>query len=158
MSAPSRLNLETVAGAIVVALSGAAAIGALRFPETSGAVAGPAMFPLLVAACWAPCGLAVLVAGWRRNVPPPSDAPAAPASEPPVRRMLTLLGLAVGYALLLPLLGFVSASALFVTVTIRFLGYRHLWRAGAVALSVAFVVFWLFSTLMKVPLPAGWLG
>jgi len=158
MSAPSWLNFETVAGATVVALSGAAAFGALRFPETTGAVAGPAMFPLLVAACWAPCGLALLIAGWRRTTPPPSGAPAAPESESPVRRMFVLLGLAVAYALLLPLLGFVSASALFLAVTILFLGYPHLWRAGALALSVAFAAFWLFSTVMKVPLPAGWLG
>jgi putative tricarboxylic transport membrane protein len=151
-----RPNLDTIAGGVVIILSAATALGAARFPAASGAVAGPAMFPLLVAAGWAPCGVALLISGWR--VRHPGAAAPAGAGEPPVRRMLALLGLTVGYALLLPLLGFISASALFLTLAIRFLGYRHGWRAGALALAVAFVVFWLFATVMKVPLPAGWIG
>ncbi len=156
MKIHSLRNLDTLSGAAVLVLSGAAALGAACFPATTGAVTGPAVFPWVVSAGWALCGLALVVSGVR-GARPVAGAEEK-SSEPPVRRMLALLGLAVAYALLLPLLGFVSASALFLVLTMRFLGYRHLWRAGAISLSVAFVVFWLFATVMKVPLPAGWLG
>jgi putative tricarboxylic transport membrane protein len=146
-----RCGLDTVAGAVVVLLSVAVAIGATRFPASTGTVPGPALFPLLLAALWAPLGVALLVSGWRSQPTAGNDASSS-------RQMLVLLGLAVGYALLMPRLGFVSSSALFLTLAIGYLGYRHWWRAGALGLSVAFVVFWLFRVVMKVPLPDGWIG
>lgn len=148
-----RLNLDTAAGAVVVLLSAAVAIGATRFPVATGAVPGPALFPLLLAVLWGPLGLGLLVSGWRQRGG--SDEAADGSS---LRQMLVLLGLSVAYALLMPWLGFVSSSALFLTVAIGYLGYRHWWRAGALGLSVAFVVFWLFRVVMKVPLPDGWIG
>jgi putative tricarboxylic transport membrane protein len=146
-------NLDTVAGAVVVLLSAAVAIGATRFPVSTGAVPGPALFPLLLAALWAPLGVVLLVSGWRQQRAMDGEGNASSS-----RQMVVLLALAVAYALLLPRLGFVSSSALFLTVAVGYLGYRHWWRAGALGLSVAFVVFWLFRVVMKVPLPDGWIG
>lgn len=146
-------NLDTVAGAVVVLLSVAVAIGATRFPASTGAVPGPALFPLLLAALWAPLGVGLLVSGWRQQ-----GAIEGGGSASSARQMLVLLGLAVAYALLMPRLGFVSSSALFLALAVGYLGYRHWWRAGALGLSVAFVVFWLFRVVMKVPLPDGWIG
>ncbi len=145
-----RVSVDAIAGAIVVMLSMAVAVGAMRFPPTSGTVAGPALFPLLLAAIWGPLGLILLLKHLR--VAPVGQAAA------PVRPMVGLLGLSVAYAGVLPLLGFVSASALYLTIAIEFLGYRHRWRAGAVALSLAFLVFWVFRGVMAVPLPDGWIG
>ncbi len=145
------LNIDPIAGAGVMVVSVAAAIGALRFPTPSGAVPGPALFPLVISAILAAFGVVLLVSGLRSASPTTRDAPT-------MRRMAGLLGLTVIYAALMPLLGFVAASALFLTLAIRFLGYVHGWRTGAVALATAFVVFWLFAVVMKVPLPEGWIG
>lgn len=146
-----RSATDLCAGAVVVVLAVAAALGAMRFPSSGGAVPGPAMFPLLIAVLWTPFGVSLVISGWR------GAAPGAEESSS-MRQMWGLLGLTVGYTALLPVLGFISSSALFLVLSIRFLGYRHGWRAGALALSVAFVVHGLFAGLMNVPLPAGWVG
>jgi hypothetical protein len=65
---------------------------------------------------------------------------------------------ALVYVAVMPILGFVSSSALMLVVAIRLLGYRHLWRAGAIAGVVALGLHAVFSGVMKVPLPPGWLG
>lgn len=145
------MKLDVPAGAAIIVTAALAVAGALGFPAAGGAVPGPAMFPIAIAALWAGFGVVLLVSGWRRV--------AVATEEPPAwRGMAGLFGLTAGYAVLMPWLGFIATSALFLTLAVRFLGYRHWWRAGAVALATSFVVFWLFAGLMKVPLPAGWLG
>ncbi len=146
-----RVGIDAFAGALVVLLSIVVALGAMRFPPSSGPVPGPALFPLLLSALWGPLGLVLLVSGLRQ-----ARVVEAESSSP--RPMLGLLAMSVIYTLLMPWLGFISSTALYLTLTIGFLGYRHWWRAGAVALSAAFLVFWLFRVVMKVPLPDGWIG
>jgi hypothetical protein len=73
-------------------------------------------------------------------------------------RPWALLGIAVGYAAAMPLLGFISSSGLFVVLAMRALGYRHGWRAAALGLSAAFAVYGIFGVVMKVALPEGLLG
>ncbi len=45
-----KLGGDGMAGLAIVALSGATAWLAMNFPDTQGAVPGPAVFPLLLAA------------------------------------------------------------------------------------------------------------
>jgi putative tricarboxylic transport membrane protein len=146
-----RVNLESVAGAAVVAIALGAAVLALRFPAAKGAVPGPAMFPLLIAGLWAALGVALLAIGLRGTWPAVKEA-----ARP--HRALALLALTFAYTAVMPKLGFIATSALFLTLAVRLLGYQHGWRAGALGLSVAFVVYGLFARVMNVPLPAGWLG
>jgi putative tricarboxylic transport membrane protein len=147
-----RLNIDVVTGAGVLATAVAAAVLALRFPATTGAVPGPAMFPLLIAGLWAALGVALLAVGLRGTQVLPAVA------GPSARRPFALLVLTAAYAAAMPVVGFISTTALFLTVALWLLGYRYGWRAGAVGLSAAFLVYGLFAGVMKVPLPAGWLG
>ncbi len=146
-----RLKGDAIAGVVVVFLAGAAALGATAFPSSSGAVPGPAVFPLGVAALWLPLGIALFATGLRGNTPVAKEAD-------PVRSMPGLLALTAGYAGAIPWLGFLTASALYLAIAVGFLGYRHWWRAGAFGLSSAFLVHWIFRGVMNVSLPEGWIG
>ena len=62
------------------------------------------------------------------------------------------------YAALMPLLGFISASALFIFACLRLFKYRNAVRALAFALLAAFTLHLVFALVMGVPLPRGWIG
>jgi len=97
-------------------------------------------------------GLALVLSGVRRT------KAAEPTAARAGWRPWALLALGVGYAAAMPWLGFVSSSALFVILALRALGYRHGWRAAAIGLSAAFVVYGVFGFVMNVPLPEGFFG
>ncbi len=151
------MSPERVAGAAVI-IAAAMAIGvAARFPPAGGAVPGPAAFPIGMAVLWGMAGVALIVTGARRTggaeAPPPPAATARAGGRP-----WALLALGVGYAAAMPWLGFISSSALFVALALRALGYRQGWRAAAIGLSAAFLVYGVFGVVMSVPLPEGLIG
>jgi len=142
---------EFVKGGVVMLVAVLAIAVAVRFPSAGGAVPGPAAFPIGMAVLWGVSGLALVLRGTRWKA----------AEEAAVRagvRPWALLALAVGYAAAMPWLGFISSSALFVALALRALGYRHGWRAAAIGLSAAFVVYGVFGFVMNVPLPEGFFG
>lgn len=86
------------------------------------------------------------------------------ADNPPPERKRTLSGemrdlqglaLIVGYVLVMDTLGFLIATVLFATVTVKWLG-QPTWRASLLfALVLTAVTFSLFTWLFKVQLPVG---
>ncbi|WP_346243822.1 tripartite tricarboxylate transporter TctB family protein [Shouchella clausii] len=65
-----------------------------------------------------------------------------------------LMGLAIGYCLLLPLTGFLVTSFMFLAVTSYFLGLRNwLMLIVSPAIAVAFIVL-IFGYLFHIPLPS----
>lgn len=141
---------EFVTGGIVMLVAAVAIVVARDFPSAGGAVPGPAAFPIGMAVLWGVSG-GVLLLGARR-------AAGVAAPVPAGGRPWVLLALAAGYAAAMPWLGFISSSALFVVLATRVLGYGHGWRAAALGLSAAFVVYGIFGVVMNVPLPEGLLG
>jgi hypothetical protein len=141
---------DRVAGAAVILAAALAIAVAVRFPSAGGAVPGPAAFPIGMAVLWGVSGLALVASGVRRTTVEP--VPRAGV------RPWALLALALGYAAAMPWLGFISSSALFVVLAMRTLGYRHGWRAAAIGLSAAFVVYGIFGVVMSVPRPEGIIG
>jgi hypothetical protein len=145
------MRIDLLAGVAVLGLAALAIGVAWRFPAAGGAGPGPAAFPIGMALLWGVSGVALIASGARR----------ATVAEPGARvgaRPWALLGIAVGYAAAMPLLGFISSSGLFVVLAMRALGYRHGWRAAALGLSAAFAVYGIFGVVMKVALPEGLLG
>lgn len=128
---------------------------ARAFPSGGGQVPGPALFPTVLAGL---LGLLALfqIAGTLRR---PLVGEAGGSSVTVVWIRTGVLTAAMGaYALLLPWLGFISASALLIAVSLRVLGYPHGARAVAFGLLAGFVLQGFFAGLMSVPLPKGWLG
>lgn len=135
-------------------VAGLAAVTAWRFPAGGGAVPGPGWVPLVLATALAVLAIILHVHG-RRSKP---TAPASVASDQPWRTTMGLVIVVSGYAVLMPLVGFISTSALLVTAALRLLGYPHWVRAVAFGLLAGFILYGFFAGLMNVPLPGGWVG
>lgn len=146
---------DALAGATLVGLALATFLLVRSFPPGPPDLPGPGMFPLLMAALGAVLGLVLMVAALRRREP--GTASPVDADSPRWRIPAVLAG-TVAYVLLMPVLGFVSASVLYLTGLILILGYPHKARAAAVAFIVAWAIQGIFAGVMNVPLPAGWLG
>ena len=74
------------------------------------------------------------------------------------KRMFFLTAATALYLLLMPLSGFISATAIFCMGTLMILGYRNPVRALAAGFIAAFVLYGIFGLLMNVVLPKGWIG
>lgn len=135
-------------GMLVVA--GIALAEALRFPESAGDIPGPALAPLLVAGA-----LSLVAIGLLFQRGEGSD-PAAPGEPWPILGML--LAAMCGYALLMPLLGFISGTAILLTACLKIFGHPVGARGWAFGLGAAFFIWIVFDKLMRVPLPQGLIG
>ena len=74
------------------------------------------------------------------------------------RRVVTLLGLLVLYVVLLPVLGFLLATALFALPLVRVLGLSSWPRAALTAAANAVASHVVFKHWLGMPLPVGVLG
>lgn len=72
-------------------------------------------------------------------------------------RVLVSVGFLAGFALLLPILGFFVAAALFLTTHMLFLGIRSPVTVIVVCVSLLGVAWTLFERFLGVPLPHGML-
>jgi hypothetical protein len=135
-------------GMLVVA--GIALAEALQFPESAGDIPGPALAPMLVAGALSLVAIGLL---FRRGE---GSDPEAPGEPWPTLGML--LAAMCGYALLMPLLGFISGTAILLAACLKIFGHPVGARGWAFGLGAAFVIWVVFDKLMRVPLPQGWIG
>jgi putative tricarboxylic transport membrane protein len=166
-----RLSDRTT-GLFMVALGALAAYGGSRLPPVPGQQIGPNVFPLVVGMGLAICG-AMIAFGIGRNYEEEAEADLAKISGPiaietgdmPWWRGLKALlppGLLLLYVLAVDRLGFLPTAAMMVLVTTLALGAR-LRLAIPMAIATPLFVDLVFSKLLRVPLPSGflplpWLG
>lgn len=173
--------MVAVAGAV---LFGNAAT--MDVPEAGHQQIGPDVFPLAISALMTVLGL--LLAGKALLEPLVSSTPHESASteeqplnnadhmsdemhhvadevgrmmvEPPVpaRRLLVVLAIFVAYLVLLIPLGFIISTILFMTALTTFVAPEKLVRNAIVAVATSVLVYYCFSSLLGVGLPAGLLG
>jgi putative tricarboxylic transport membrane protein len=142
------LTRDRLAGAILFMLGLAAAWEARKLPLGSLADPGPGYWPLLIAVVLAVSGLLVALPG--------NSAVAVRAMAwPEARHALLIIAGAAAAALLLERMGYrltvFGLAVFFLGVVER----KPPVSALAVSLGLAFGSFYLFSTLLKVPLPPG---
>ena len=141
-------------GAAFIIAAGLAGLAALILWDAAGlkqdggyAGVGPADVPRLIAYGLLALAAFTVVSGLKGGLPrPPRQAPA------PVLWILGGLGLQLA---LLHVVGFVISGALLFGMTARGFGQRPLWKALAVGLALAFVIYAVFDRLLKLNLPAG---
>jgi len=113
----------------------------------------PGVFPMLASGVMVISGLVILVSATRKP-PRPDDAPGFFADVLPLN-YIVLIGLVFGYVVLMPLVGFVVSSALFL-----FCAFQFLWRKNPLvvlmltALTLA-VIYLVFREVFQVVLPQG---
>lgn len=126
-------------------------VDAVRLPDT-GAVMGPAAVPLPVGVLLGAVGAVMLLrapAEFRRTVP------GVPAQSGAALRVALLTATLVGFAVLLPILGYVLCSAALFAAAAWLLGGARGWRVPALGWALAAIVFIVFDRLIGLTLPAG---
>ena len=140
--------------AAFVIAAGLAGMAALLLIDAAGlkqdggyAGVGPGDVPRIIAYGLLVLAVLTVVSGLRGDLPrPPRQAPA------PLLWILGGLGLQL---VLLHLVGFVISGALLSGMTARGFGQRPLWKAVAVGLVLALVIYGVFDRLLQLNLPAG---
>jgi putative tricarboxylic transport membrane protein len=112
---------------------------------------GPGFYPLAVALFGTFVALAWVVNAFRHA---PAASSAASLERSSRTRVGATGGLLVGFCLLLPWTGYLVASLLFTGLMLRGLGAGWL-TALLVGLGTALVSYYVFATLLGVPLPGG---
>lgn len=134
-----------------LAVAGVAAGLAWRFPAGNGEAPGPAMIPLVLAILLGGLGC-LLVFSKRRQAAVTEGSPGG------AFRTVALVVIMATYVMVMPWLGFISASALLTMAVLRLLGYPHGARGAAMGLIAGFMLYGFFAGVMGVPLPKGWIG
>ena len=144
--------IDRLAALAVLAAAAAYLAGALPLPRGVSARPGPGFFPLLVGvfSCLAAAGF--VVETFRRV---PLRAPAGAGLPADARmRALATAGALVAFVLLLPWVGYPGVTLLFVATMLRSLGGS--WTlALATAVASAAGSYYLFASVLSVPLPKG---
>ena len=146
---------DAVFGAILVVLGLAVVVHVQAFPRIPGQQVGPALFPGLVAAGLAACGIILIVYGLRhRSAQPWFVAEAWTRSTRPVVAFLAVAGAIVFYIALADVLGFLIVGPVILFVLFLLFGVRPP-RAALVAVVATVVIWYAFYKLLRVPLPWG---
>ena len=113
---------------------------------------GPTFFPRCLAVGLSLLAVVLLV----RALSGRSDS--APLSKIRVARLAAILALTVGWALLLPKMGFLLVTPLLMASVMCTMGIRSWWRLLGVSLTMTFVLYLVFVKALNVLLPMGPLG
>lgn len=112
---------------------------------------GAAVFPLIAGALLLLGSLATLWEGWKMEKAEQVDVPAGAD----LARLLGLIGLLLGYFVLLPWLGQLISSMLFCAVLMRMLSALAWPRIVLYSAMITGMLYAVFIYLLKVPLPHG---
>lgn len=146
--------LQTLVAAAFLLLSAAYGVGSLQLPMGTLERPGPGFFPLIVALAMAALSSALLWGSLSVKKSQNNGEEHLPQGQD-LRRLLSLGGTLILFAVMLQPLGYGLASALLMVAALRLLGMKQwsliLLSAGLTAL----ISYWLFAMILDVPLPAG---
>jgi putative tricarboxylic transport membrane protein len=112
---------------------------------------GAAVFPVAVGVILMLASLTTLWEGWRLDR---GEQVVLPVGTN-LRRLLSLVGLLLGYILALPWLGQIIGSALFCMLLMRVISDLGWPRIAVYSLAISVVLYAVFVMLLKVPMPRG---
>jgi putative tricarboxylic transport membrane protein len=150
---------DAISGLLLIVLSVAMLIVAASFPDFPGQKYGPSLFPRIMATGLIVCGALLIRKGWASR---PAGAPwveIAPWVHEPWRlgSFLLMLGMLLLYILVSETVGFILLALVFLGALFLWLGVRPV-MATFTAVVATLTIHWFFSTLLRVPLPRGWLN
>ena len=151
---------DAISGLVLILLAAAMIALTASFPEFPGQKYGPSLFPRIMGAGLIVCGALLM----RKGIAAHRSAGApwveiAPWMHEPWRlgSFLLMLGLLLLYIVAAETVGFIPMSLLFLGVLFFWLGVKPL-TAIATAVVTTLIIHWFFSSLLRVPLPRGWLN
>lgn len=145
------MTIDRVSGSALLVFALVVVWESRRLPLGTHHGPGPGYFPVLLAGL---LGLLALVVVARRRSAPPL----ASLSWVEAPRALAVLGAAGFGALALERLGYRLTVLVLLAFLLGVVERRPPWVAGLIAAGVAAGTYWIFHTLLRVPLPSGPLG
>jgi putative tricarboxylic transport membrane protein len=150
---------DAIVGLVLIIFSIVMIALTASFPDFPGQKYGPSLFPRILCAGLIVCGGMLMWNGLNaRRAGAPWLEIAPWAKEP--RRLATfvlVLVLLLIYIFAAETVGFIPLALLFLVTLFVWLGVRP-WIAAATAIAGTFTIYWFFATLLRVPLPRGWLN
>jgi putative tricarboxylic transport membrane protein len=140
-----------VAGCVIVLIGAMAIWGALRLPIGRLGSPEPGLVPLVEGILLGLTGLVLVFQASARSATKRIEWPTAEAR----RMILHLSGVMFAYLLLMPLVGFVLSTFLFLTLAIK--AWRRYSTPAAVlyAAAITLVIYLTFNVALNMPLPQG---
>jgi putative tricarboxylic transport membrane protein len=147
---------DTLSGGLLLLLGLAVFASAWTFPAAPGQSIGPGVFPMLIGAGLALGGIWLIRAGLKQN-----DARWLEWEEGLRRPRQALngalvIGALIFYALVVDTVGFFLTAFVFLLALFLAFGVSRRWSAP-IAAAVTLGMHFAFYTLLRVPLPWGWL-
>ena len=150
---------DAIAGVVLIILSIVMIALTASFLDFPGQKYGPSLFPRILSTGLIVCGGILIWNGLTaRRMGAPWVELAPWVKEP--RRLATfflVLVLLLLYIFAAETVGFIPLALLFLVTLFLWLGVRP-WIAAVTALVGTFAIYWFFATLLRVPLPRGWLN
>lgn len=151
---------DAISGLVLILLATAMIALTAHFPEFPGQKYGPSLFPRIMASGLIVCGALLFrkgLAAHRTTGAPWVEI--APWVHEPWRlgSFLLMLGLLLLYIVASETVGFIPIALLFLGALFLWLGVKPL-TAVITAIAATLIIHWFFSTLLRVPLPRGWLN
>ena len=115
---------------------------------------GAGIFPVAAGSILLLASLATIWEGWQAEASEQVEFPAGADR----RRVLALVGMLLGYFLLLPWAGQLVGSTLFCMLLMRLLSSLHWLRVVLYSVVMSAAVYAVFVHVLKVPMPQGVLG
>ena len=147
---------DPLAGLLLMLLGGGVALYARTFPGVPGHGVGPGAFPVLIGVGLAACGVGLLGARKKEGSSPwftPEDWIRRPRS---VFNAGLVIASLVFYAVAVEAIGFLITAFVILTALFVAFGVRRRWIVP-ISLAVTFALHAAFYSVLRVPLPWGWL-
>jgi putative tricarboxylic transport membrane protein len=150
---------DAVCGLVLIVLATVMITLAASLPDFPGQKYGPALFPRIMASGLILCGALLVWRGMATRAPGARWVEWAPWTRDRWRvgSFLLMLALLVLYILVSETVGFIPLGIAFLGALFLWFGVRPL-TAAITAVVATFAIHWFFATLLRVPLPRGWLN
>jgi putative tricarboxylic transport membrane protein len=149
---------DVISGLVLIILSLAMIALTIHFPDFPGQKYGPALFPRILGVGVIICGLFIMWNGVQARRAGAPWVEIAPWIYEPWRvgSFLITLGMILLYILVSETVGFILIALVFLGGLFLWLGVRPV-TAMLIAVVATVSIQYFFGTLLRVPLPRGWL-
>jgi putative tricarboxylic transport membrane protein len=141
-----------IIGAVLVLVGAGLLWTAIVAADGDFSLQGPRLAPVVVSAAWVAIAALYLAVQVR---PRPREQDAEEQPRPSWLVPLGVVACLAGFAIALEYAGFVVSAAVFLVVVARVLGSRHLIRDVIVAVVLPLAIYFAFTRLLDIFLPAG---
>jgi putative tricarboxylic transport membrane protein len=149
---------DAICGLVLIVFAATMIALTAHFPVLIGQKYGPALFPRVLSAGVIVCGAFLIWRHYRTATPSSRWVTFAPWTREPWRlgAFFLMLALLLLYIFVSETVGFIPIAVMFLLALFLWLGVRPI-PAVITALIATITIHEFFSTLLRVPLPRGWL-